>query len=467
MDMPTCDFKPEPYAGKSYEFHMETRKSIMSPALMAYYKKPVLIHQGYMQWLWDHTGRRYLDLFAGIVTVSVGHCHPKVVGKLQDQLNRLWHTTCIYVTPPMQEYAEKLVSTMPGNLKVVYLTNSGSEANDLAMLMARLHTGAYEIVSLRNAYHGASPSTMGLTALSSWSYPTPLRMGIHQTMNPDVYRGPWGGSNCRDSKLQAQRSCSCAPGECQASDMYAEQLLDVLKFSCPKKVAGFFAEGVQGVGGSVQLPKGYLKKAYQYVRERGGVCISDEVQTGFGRCGDNFWGFQDQGIMPDIVTMAKGIGNGFPLGAVVTTPEIAQSMTSALHFNTYGGNPLACTVGSAVLDVLEEDGLQANAKIVGDVFSKGLEELRNDFDIVGDVRGKGLMFGIEMVQDKESKTPLPPEKMADVFELTKENGILVGKGGLYGHVFRIKPPMCVTEEDAKFAISALRKSFQQFTESNK
>jgi alanine-glyoxylate transaminase/(R)-3-amino-2-methylpropionate-pyruvate transaminase len=171
--------------------------------------------------------------------------------------------------------------------------------------------------------------------------------------------------------------------------------------------------------------------------------------------------------MPDIVTMAKGIGNGFPLGAVVTTPEIAQSMTSALHFNTYGGNPLACTVGSAVLDVLEEDGLQANAKIVGDVFSKGLEELRNDFDIVGDVRGKGLMFGIEMVQDKESKTPLPPEKMADVFELTKENGILVGKGGLYGHVFRIKPPMCVTEEDAKFAISALRKSFQQFTESNK
>ncbi|XP_064599022.1 LOW QUALITY PROTEIN: alanine--glyoxylate aminotransferase 2, mitochondrial-like [Liolophura sinensis] len=459
IEMPPCDFTPDKYTGPSYEEALRIRKGSLFP-MLTYYKKPLMLHQGYMQWLFDMDGRRYLDLFGGIVTVSVGHCHPKVLAAAGAQMKKLWHTTNIYLHPAVHEYAEKLAAKMPGNLKVVMFANSGSEANDMAIHLARLHTGVFEIVSTRNAYHGASPHLMGLTALNTWRYNVPTGFGIHQTMNPDPYRGPWGGARCRDSPAQTGRSCDCPSGQCAACDMYVDQFEDVLRFSVPKggRVAGFFAESIQGVGGSVQFPKDYLKKTFQMVRERGGVCISDEVQTGFGRTGTHYWGFEGHGVIPDIVTMAKGIGNGFPLAALVTTPEIAASYAQALHFNTFGGNPMASAVGSAVLDVIEEDGCQQTSHEVGTYFLQELDKLRDEIDIIGDVRGKGLMIGVEMVKNKETREPLDAETMGAIWEKTKDMGLLVGKGGLYGNVFRIKPPMCITQADVNFALSVIREA---------
>lgn len=460
--MPPCDFKPKKYKGPTFEHSTQIRKQNLNPGILTYYRNPVLIHQGHMQWLWDHTGKRYLDLFGGIVTVSVGHCHPKTLSALSEQASLLWHTTNIYLHPKIHEYAEKLVSKFPGDLKVVYFVNSGSEANDLAVLMARMYTGRYDVISLRNAYHGASPYIMGLTALSTWRYNAPTGFGMHQTMNPDVYRGPWGGSKCRDSPVQTNRSCDCPAGQCLAGEMYAEQLEDVLKHSMPKAgVAGFIAESIQGVGGTVQFPKNFLKKAHGLVKKHGGVFISDEVQTGFGRTGEHYWGFQGHDIMPDIVSMAKGIGNGFPLAAVVTTPEIAATMGRALHFNTYGGNPMSCAVGSAVLDVLEEDGCQATSREVGTCFLLELAKLRDEFEVVGDVRGKGLMIGMELVNDKASRTPLSTDRVLDIWERCKDLGVLLGKGGLYGVTLRIKPPMCITKDDVSFAIDVLRLALKE------
>ncbi|KAL5467522.1 hypothetical protein EMCRGX_G031766 [Ephydatia muelleri] len=443
--MPPCNFTPKPYKGMTYEDTVKARKDHLVPGMVTYYKKPLLIDQGHMQWLFDYEGKRYLDLIAGIVTVSVGHCHPKVNARAQEQQSKLWHTTNIYMHPTIHQYVKKLAAKMPGNLKVVYLTNSGGEANDLAMVMARLYTGSYDIISLKNGYHGAGPYCGGLTALNTWRFPLAGGFGIHHATTPDVFRGPWGGANCRDSIAQTQRKCNCPEGSCNAANMYAEQLNDVLKYSCSKKVAAFFAEPIQGVGGTVQHPKTYLKQVYAMVRERGGLCVSDEVQTGFGRLGTHFWGFEANGVIPDIVTMAKGIGNGYPMGAVVTTPEIAQVMSSALHFNTFGGNPVACAVASAVLDVIEEDKLQENSRKVGDV------------------RGKGLMLGVEFVKSKKSVEPLPATEVNEIWERLKDSGVLVGKGGLHGNVFRIKPPMCITAEDVHFAVAVLRQALSEVT----
>lgn len=460
-DMPACDFKPEKHQGPDLKSVLATRKSNLNPALFTFYKEPVYIHQGHMQYLWDVSGKRYLDLFAGIVTVSVGHCHPTVVAAAEKQMKKLWHTTNIYLHPKIHEYAEQLAAKLPGNLKVVYLTNSGSEANDLAILMARMYTGVFDCISLRNGYHGASPYLMGVTALSTWRYNSPTGFGFQNAMNPDPYRGPWGGKRCRDSPAQPQRPCDCAKDQCQACDNYVDQVEDVLRYSMPKgRVGAFIAEAIQGVGGSVQLPNGYLKKVYEKIRAAGGLCIADEVQTGFGRMGSHYWGFETQGVMPDIVTMAKGIGNGFPMGAVVTTPEIAQTMGKALHFNTFGGNPVASAVGSAVLEVIEKEKTQARCAAVGTYFIKELDKLRSEFEVVGDVRGKGLMIGLELVKDKATRAPLPADEVASIWEDTKNMGVLIGKGGLYGNCFRIKPPMCITKADVDYSMAVIRVALQ-------
>ncbi|KAG8010773.1 Alanine--glyoxylate aminotransferase 2 [Nibea albiflora] len=429
----------------SKERMLEIRTQNCNPMTMrvTYYKKPVFIHQGYMQWLWDVDGRRYLDLFAGVATVSVGHCHPKVTAAAEKQMKRLWHTTNIYVYPPLHEYCEKLASYLPDPLKVIYLTNSGSEANDLAMLMARLHTGNFDIITFR------------LIQLTRF-------LPNKQTMCPDVFRGPWGGNHCRDSPVQTIRECSCAQGHCMANEQYIGQLKETLATSVPNRIAAFFGEPIQGVGGAVQYPKSFLKEAYKLVRERGGVCIADEVQTGFGRTGSHFWGFQGHDVIPDMVTMAKGIGNGFPMGAVVTTPEIAASFTKGVHFNTFGGNPVACAIASSVLDTIKEDGLQQNSLNVGTYLMEELAKLRDKYEIIGDVRGKGLQIGVEMVKDKTSRDPLSPEAMNEIFEDVKDMGVLIGKGGLYGQTFRIKPPMCITMEDADFFLAVFNKSIHNY-----
>uniref|UniRef100_A0A3P8WWM5 Alanine--glyoxylate aminotransferase 2, mitochondrial n=1 Tax=Cynoglossus semilaevis TaxID=244447 RepID=A0A3P8WWM5_CYNSE len=434
-DMPPCSFKPEEYKGMSKERMLQIRRQYCNPMIMkgTSYKNPVFVNQGYMQWLWDVDGKRYLDLFAGVATVSVGHCHPKVTAAAQEQLKRLWHTTIIYVYPAIHEYCEKLAAHMPDPLKMVYLTNSGSEANDLAMLMARFHTGNHDIITLRGSYHGGSPQTMGLTSYASYKFPVASNSGCSNTMCPDVFRGLWGGSHCRDSPVQTTRDCGCGQGHCMAKEQYIGQLKETLATSVPGRIAAFFAEPIQGVGGAVQYPKTYLKEAYELVRERGGVCIADEVQTGFGRTGSHFWGFQGHDVLPDIVTMAKGIGNGFPMGAVVTTPEVAASFAKCLHFNTFGGNPMACTVASAVLDVR-----------------------------IPSLNNTAMNFKPNILQ--VSRDPLPTEDMLEIFEEVKDMGVLIGKGGLYGQTFRIKPPMCITKEDADFFLAVFNKCIHSYME---
>eukprot|EP00794_Sanderia_malayensis_P018972 gene18972-20879_t len=461
LKMPSCDFQPEVHKGTSYQDTIELRKKFLTPSLLTYYKNPIFIHQGHHQWLFDTDGKRYLDLFGGIVTVSVGHCHPRINKAAHDQIDKLWHTTNIYLHPPIHEYAEKLTAKLPGNLKVCYFVNSGSEANDLAIMMARSYTGAFDIINLRNSYHGASYSTMGLLGHSNWRQNIPHGFGNFATANPDVYKGAWGGSKCRDSPIQADRDCNCSPGECLACDRYIDQLQEVLDYQVPSKIAGFFAEPIQGVGGTVQYPKQYLKRAYEKIREKGGICIADEVQTGFGRTGEHYWGFEGHGVMPDIVTMAKGIANGFPMAAVVTTAEIARSLASAVHFNTYGGNPMSCAVSSAVIDVIDDEKLQQNADVVGTDLLKKYALLRDEFEVVGDVRGKGLMIGIELVDNKETKHPLNPNRVSDIWERTKDYGVLFGKGGRFGNVLRVKPPMCLTPEDAEFSYHVLRRAIAE------
>lgn len=460
---PSCSHQPPPYDGRiSFDSAVKLRKEFVNTASAPYYSKPLMLHHGNMQWLWDIDGRRYLDLFAGIVTVSVGHCHPKVVEAANHQMKNLWHTSNIYMYPSILEYAEKLKSTLPAPLTNCFFVNSGSEANDLALLMARLYTGKFEIVSLQNAYHGASPMLMGVTAQSSWRYNTPTGFGCLQTMLPDPYRGPWGGNRCRDSPVQTTRGCDCSPGECQACNQYVDRLKETALYSGAKQgLAGIFIESIQGVGGAVQFPRNFVKESFEFIRSVGGVCISDEVQTGFGRTGTHFWGFEGHGVTPDIVTMAKGMGNGFPMAAVVTTPEIAKTLSQALYFNTYSGNPVAGAIGSAVLEVIEEEKMQENSHNLGTYFLKNLAQLRDKSTIVGDVRGKGLMIGVEMVSDKRKRSPLDGPKMMQIIDGCKERGLLIGRGGIFGSVLRIKPPMCITKEDVDFALSVLEEVLQK------
>jgi alanine-glyoxylate transaminase/(R)-3-amino-2-methylpropionate-pyruvate transaminase len=412
------------------------RRQFVNPAIFTYYKEPLMIVEGHMQYLYDETGRRYLDGFGGIVTVSVGHCHPKIVAAVNRQNEILQHTTTIYLNPCIAEYARDLAARMPGDLKVCYFTNSGSEANDLAILMARAYTGNFDVVALRNCYHGGSMQTMGLTSHHTWKFNVPHSFGVHHAIFPDRLCGPYGYDD---------------PA---AGPKYAADVKNLIDFGTPGKVAAFIAESIQGVGGAVVFPDGYLKAAYEHVRAAGGLCIADEVQSGFARTGSHFWGFETQGVIPDIVTMAKGIGNGAALAAVVTTPAIAQALTSRIHFNTFGGNPVVCTQGRAVLEVIDEDGIQANAARIGARLKAGFEDLARRHDLIGDVRGLGLMLGIELVKDHATKAPAK-EECARVFERCRELGLLIGKGGLHGNVLRIKPPMCLTAADADFLLEVL------------
>jgi alanine-glyoxylate transaminase/(R)-3-amino-2-methylpropionate-pyruvate transaminase len=317
--------------------------------------------------------------------------------------------------------------------------NSGSEANDLALLMARAYTGNYDVIALRNAYHGGNASGMSVTAHSTWKFNVPHSFGVHHAVSPYPYRGPHGHDDP------------------DAGRKYAEDVKSLIDYATPGKVAAFIAESIQGVGGFVVYPDGYLKHAYEHVRAAGGVCIADEVQTGFGRTGTHFWGFETQGVIPDIVTLAKGIGNGAPLGAVVTTPKIAAVLAQKTHFNTFGGNPVVSAIGKAVLEVIERDHLQANARELGAYLLTGLEKLKARHRLIGDVRGQGLMLGIEFVKDRATKQP-GREECAQVVENARELGLLLGKGGLWGQTIRFAPPMCITKADADFLLAVLEEA---------
>jgi alanine-glyoxylate transaminase/(R)-3-amino-2-methylpropionate-pyruvate transaminase len=436
VEMPPSDHKPKPYTGPSRAEVLVMRKKYTNPAIFTLYGEPLLIVEGYMQWLFDETGKRYLDMFAGIVTVSCGHCHPKIVAAIEKQAETLQHATTIYLHPNFPLLAKKLASKMPKGLDVTYFVNDGSEANDLAVTMARLFTGNTDVIALRNGYHGGSPSAMGLTSHNTWKYPVPGAVGIHHAVSPDPYRSQFSGT----------------PEEIASKS--AEDILGIIRYSTPGKIAAFIAEPIQGVGGVTHGARNYLSEAYRIVRENGGLCIADEVQTGFGRTGDHYWGFENFDVVPDFVTMAKGIGNGVPLGAVTTRMEIAKALTQRIHFNTFGGNPVCMAAGLAVLDVIDEDGLQENSRVLGKRLKDGFRELMKSHTLIGDVRGMGLMLGVELVRDRSTKQPAKQETLA-VLEAAREMGVLVGKGGLDGNVLRIKPPMCITAEDADFTLHVL------------
>lgn len=434
----------------------------LNPVMRPVYKTPLILTQGHKQFVWDDKGNRYLDMFAGICTVAVGHCHPRLVQRASQQIDKLWHVSTLYWTEEIHAYAQELARRFPAPLQNIFFCNSGSEANDIAITMARLYTGAFDLIGLRNCYHGCSPSTMALCGVGNWKFAFPSAFGMQWVTCPDVYNGRYGGKACRDSPVQTTRQCSCSPGQCEACDKYMEEFDEVMNTSVPRrKIAGMMVESIQGVGGVTQYPKGYLKRAFAKIRERGGVCIADEVQAGFGRTGSHFWGFQGHDVTPDIVTMAKGIGNGFPLAAVITTDEIAKVLLEASFFNTYGGNPMACAIGKEVLSIIDDEHLMENSKHVGTRLLKKLARLRDEFgDFVGDVRGKGLMIGVEMVKDKESRLPMNKEHVDAIFEDCREMGLLIGRGGPYGNVFRIKPPMSVTDEHTQFTVDVMRIAFQ-------
>jgi 4-aminobutyrate aminotransferase and related aminotransferases len=441
--LPPTNHAPKPYTGPSIDEVRRLRAQFLNPGIFLYYKQPIMLVEGHMQYVWDETGKRYLDGLGGIVTVSVGHCHPKAVAAANRQNETLQHSTTIYLQPNVAEYAAALAAKMPGDLKVCYFVNSGSEANDLALLMARAYTGNYDIVALRNAYHGGNAAALSLTAHSTWKFNIPHSFGVHHAQAPYPYRGPYGYEDP------------------DAGRKYADDVKSVIDFATSGQIAGFIAESIQGVGGFVVFPDGYLKHVYEHVRAAGGVCIADEVQTGFGRTGSDYWGFETQGVIPDIVTMAKGIGNGVPLAAVVTTPEIAASLSKRIHFNTFGGNPVVSAVGKAVLEIIDEENLQQNCATLGTHILEGLARLKEKHPIIGDVRGRGLMLGIELVKDRETKEPATAE-CAQVVERSKELGLLIGKGGLRGQTIRFAPPMCITKADADFLLEVLDTAFGEF-----
>lgn len=400
------------------------------------YDTPLIFRRGEMQYVWDEAGRKYTDLLGMNLCISVGHAHPTVVAAVKAQVAQLTHCTTMFYHPVPAHLAEELAATMPaGHDWVVHFTSSGAEAIDLALLMARAHTGAIDMLSLRTSYHGATFGAQALTGISGFRHNVPQLGGVSFLPEPNRYRGVFG------AQMQP----------------YLDEVDRAILTSTSGRLAGMIVEPVQGYGGIVQMPPGYIAGAFERVRAAGGLGIVDEVQSGFGRTGDHFWAFEADAVVPDIVVVAKGIGNGIPLGAVVARREVAESLADKFVFHTYGANPVACAAGRAVLQVIREEGLQENARTVGAALKAGLEDLKRRHPIIGDVRGVGLMLAIELVTDPVTKTPAT-EATARIFEETRRRGLVVSKSGPHRSVLRMVPPLCLSMADVDPVIAALDRS---------
>ncbi len=421
------------------------RKQYLLPSTMTYFKSPLNIVKGEMQYVFDDKGRKYLDGFSAVVTISVGHCHPDVIAPVVEQTKTLQHMTTLYYHPRVVSYAEKMAKVSAGanpDLQVSFFTNSGTEATELAALLAKNYTGTCEFIALRHSFHGRTLMSMTLTGQSLWRHSLPYVFGVHHAPAGYTYRKP-----AHLSEEQFVEYC-------------AKELEEIIKYQTCGKIAGFIAEPIQGFGGVICPPPTYFKKMYDVVKKYGGLFIADEVQTGFGRTGDKFFGIEQWGVKPDIITMAKGIGNGIPLGGIITTPEIAKCMEGKTHFSTYGGNPVSMTQGEAVLDVIEKYQYAKNARIVGDRIVEGVKKLMPKYSCIGEIRGKGLMLGVEIVKNPETKEPAP-QAVLDIMEEAKNEGVLLGKGGMAGNTIRIKPPLCTTLEDADRIVSVLETALKR------
>jgi 4-aminobutyrate aminotransferase len=413
-------------------------KEFLFPAVFHYYQEPLVVSHAKNQYVWDADGNQYLDFFGGIVTVSVGHCNEQINAKVHQQIDTLQHVSTVFANEPQAALARKIASLTPGGkLTKSFFTNSGTEANETAILAARCYTGNTEIVALRHSYHGRSAMAMTLTGQGAWRL-GPSQAGIVHAHNAYCYRCPFG--------LEY-------PG-CDVR--CAQDMEELIRASTGGRIAGFIGEPIQGVGGFVTPPKEYFQIVEKIVRNHGGIFISDEVQTGWGRTGGKWFGIEQWGVTPDIMTSAKGLGNGSPIGLTVARPEVADSV-KGLTISTFGGNPVTSTAAKAVIDFIEEQNLLSNCTETGGYLRSGLEDLRDKHALIGDVRGMGLMQAIELVEDRKTKAPAAAQT-AMVMEAARENRLLIGKGGMYGNVIRLSPPMNITRSDVDQFIGLLDKS---------
>ncbi|HEX5706922.1 MAG TPA: aspartate aminotransferase family protein [Pyrinomonadaceae bacterium] len=414
-------------------------KEFLFPAVATYYQEPLALVRGEGMYVWDDTGARYLDCFGGVLTVSVGHANPKVNEAIIRQVQTIQHTSTLYANKPQSDLAEKLHQITPGRLSKSFFTNSGTEADDMAVHAAKLATGRHEIVVLRHSYSGRSATALSATGHSTWRPLPPQVAGIVHARAPYCYRCPLNLSYPK---------CGLA---------CAEDIEDLIMTATTGEIAAFMAEPILGVGGFIVPPEGYFERAAEIARAHGGLFIADEVQTGWGRTGDKWFGIEHWNVEPDIITSAKGMGNGVPIGMTTATTEVADKFPG-LTFSTFGGNPVSMAAALAVIQVIEEEDLKTNAATVGAYLRQRLEELKDKYEVIGDVRGMGLMQAVELVKDRETKEP-HPQAVLHVFEETRRRGVLIGKGGLYANVIRTGMMLNSTRDNVDEMIAALDAGF--------
>ena len=417
-------------------------KKYLFDAVKNFYKEPLVIEEGKGFYVSDSDGRSYLDFFGGILTVSVGHANDEVNTAIKAQVDRLSHISSLYPSIPVVDLAERLVRLAPGNLEKVFFNASGTEADETAVMMAQLYTGNTEIIALRHGYSGRSLLAQSLTAHAPWrALPTQVA-SVKHALAPYCYRCPL---------KMTYPDCGVA---------CANDVKELINTTTTGKVAGILAEPIQGVGGFITPPDAYFNIVADIIHEHGGIFISDEVQTGFGRTGKT-WGIQHSGVEPDMITVAKGIANGMPLAAVVTTKDIADTLQKNT-ISTFGGNPVSSAAANATLEIIERDELKANANEMGEILKDGLIKIQSDHrEVIGEVRGKGLMVGLELVVDETKKDRTPnPDAVDRLMEETKDRGLLIGRGGLYGNCVRISPSLNIGRSEIDEALSILASSFR-------
>jgi 4-aminobutyrate aminotransferase-like enzyme len=414
-------------------------KEFLFPAVTPYYQEPIALVKGVGEYVWDDQGNKYLDCFGGVLTVSVGHANPTINEAIINQTNTLQHASGLFATKPQGDLAEKLAEITPGNLKKSFFSSSGTEANDTAQMAAKLATGRHEVIVLRHSYSGRSATALSAVGHSTWKSLPSQVAGIVHAPAPYCYRCPF--------KLEYP-SCEMA---------CANDIEELIQTTTTGEIAAFMAEPILGVGGFIVPPKEYFQIAYEIARKHGGLCIADEVQTGWGRTGDKWFGIEHWGVEPDIMTSAKGMANGVPIGWTIATSEVADKYPG-LTFATFGGNPISTSAASAVIQMIEEEDLRTNCKVVGDYLREKLCGLFERYDVIGDVRGMGLMQAVELVVDRKTKQP-NSQAVLKVFEETKRQGVLIGKGGLYGNVIRTGMMLNSTKDNVDELIAALDKGF--------